>query len=640
MPTSRGPRSAARVADELEIKLKWEGQLWDDTGKVSAEASGHVLIPAFAVGRAQEVLLALRGAMERGAMPAFPVYADGMVRAVCGVYRHHPPFLQKGLRRRALREGRDLFFPERSSFAPIRSADERRAVIEGPPACVVASSGMLAGGASPLYAREWAGEPSSLIAITGYQDEEAPGRALLDLADGRRRTLSFSGAEVEVRCRVERYQLSAHADADEIVGLLSRMRPRSVYVVHGDERARSGLGARLESSLRGRIELPADGELLPLGGARRRRRRSWEGPGIGGGRDLDEVALEELREHFLRAAEAPRRQRVEELAEVWFGEEPTPEQVGAMRGALEGSQSAFAPDRGLAFRFRPRPATSTGPIPAEAVFEAVDRLLPASSSGLCKRSAHRDERRVVLRFDFPDVQGPAAAEAIRAIEELTGWRVEVHPHPRQERLVEAALEQLAPEARGAARVSVLHDEKRVRLRCPAGSADPGVAREEFQRRTGWRLELEEGPAESGTGPRDAQAAGLSPQEARREALAAFAEVEEPLAPLKLSFPAGRIVLHFVHPGLAEQHAERMAALAARTGLAVEPHPHPVQQRLVELVRELVPRDWEQMKPPAYVPQQEAVRVTVWSRPAEAEVERVRDRVRRLLGCGVVVVEED
>ena len=186
----------------------------------AVEAGGKVLVPAFAVGRAQEVLLILSGAMRRNEISPFPIYVDGMVRSVNAIYAGFPEALAPALRRR-LERGEDPFYGDHVS-AVARPAD-REAVLSGPPCCVVASSGMLVGGASSAYAQRLASGPENLIAITGYQDEESPGRALLDLAREReasQRVLTLNGQRLQVACQVETYSLSAHADSGELAALV------------------------------------------------------------------------------------------------------------------------------------------------------------------------------------------------------------------------------------------------------------------------------------------------------------------------------------------------------------------------------------------------------------------------------------
>ena len=80
--------------------------------------------------------------------------------------------------------------------AALVAASASTAIAQGPPCVIVASSGMLAGGPSAFYAARLAGDERALIALTGYQDEEAPGRRLQEIVRGERRDLSLSGTSV------------------------------------------------------------------------------------------------------------------------------------------------------------------------------------------------------------------------------------------------------------------------------------------------------------------------------------------------------------------------------------------------------------------------------------------------------------
>jgi predicted metal-dependent RNase len=138
-----------------------------------------VLIPAFAVGRAQEVLLILQRALRSGNLPETPVFVDGMVRAVCDVYRSHEPFVSRHLAHE-IRRTPHAFYTD--AIRPVARREDRARVLDTSPCVIVASSGMLSGGPSLGYSQILARNAKDAILLTGYQDEESPGRALLKLA--------------------------------------------------------------------------------------------------------------------------------------------------------------------------------------------------------------------------------------------------------------------------------------------------------------------------------------------------------------------------------------------------------------------------------------------------------------------------
>jgi predicted metal-dependent RNase/dsRNA-specific ribonuclease len=209
----------------------------------TVDKQGRVLIPAFAIGRAQEVLLVLRDALRQGRIPRVPILVDGMVRSVCGAYPLHERYLAPGVQRLLRTEGHPFF---NRDIRAVGDSSDRRQIASGGPCIIISSSGMLTGGPSSFYASEFAPNERDAILITGYQDEESPGRALLNLLkqQGPRR-LMVGGKEVEVKCRFESYSLSAHADRMQMVGLMEALNPQVVGLVHGDLEAKEALARSL-----------------------------------------------------------------------------------------------------------------------------------------------------------------------------------------------------------------------------------------------------------------------------------------------------------------------------------------------------------------------------------------------------------
>ena len=227
------------------------------------EAGGKVLIPVFAIGRSQEVILILKEAMEQ--RRKFSVYVDGMVRKVNGIYSRFSGELVSDLQGQSQR-GEDIFYSD--DIREVSSSDERDMILSASePCCIVASSGMLNGGASNDYAKALANNPKNLIAITGHQSKGTPGWKLLDSKDEKdseKRTLTLNGKQpVHVACRVERYYLSAHADQAALTELVKKVQPRKLFLVHGDDNqsARKSLAESIQKACpRVEVTLPRNGK--------------------------------------------------------------------------------------------------------------------------------------------------------------------------------------------------------------------------------------------------------------------------------------------------------------------------------------------------------------------------------------------
>jgi len=225
---------------------------------------GRIVIPAFGVGRSQEVILILKAFRASGQIAPVPLYLDGMVRSVCIAYQNQLHDLHPSLRQYAQHSRRPIFADPELQIFSVRRDDRAALIARQAPFVVVSSSGMLTGGASPLYASAFAAREQDAILITGYQDEESPGAALLRAKTGD--YLRLGDRLVQLHCHVDRYGLSGHADADQIVQVVSRVNPRQLILVHGSPEALAALGRRFS---RLRVDIPVGGQTvtcaLPVG---------------------------------------------------------------------------------------------------------------------------------------------------------------------------------------------------------------------------------------------------------------------------------------------------------------------------------------------------------------------------------------
>lgn len=293
------------------------------------ERGGKVLIPAFALGRAQEVLQIIHAYSEEFDVP---VYADGMVRTVCDAYHNFSEILPKNTVRRAKDD--HLFF--RDNVRPIRNTQHRMEIaMSENPAVVVASSGMLTGGASVVYAKYFAPDERNAILLTGYQDEEAPGRFLQRIMkerqDGDTPTLKFDDATIKVRCEIGTYSLSAHADEMELVSFADALKAQDIMLVHGDPSARHSLATALRQ--RGKsVTTPKIGQTKALS----YKARPWGVGALQSGKELGPINLQQLWVS-LKDREGDFFS-LRELSQVWSG---TADRIDEMQSALQGDQNFY-----------------------------------------------------------------------------------------------------------------------------------------------------------------------------------------------------------------------------------------------------------------------------------------------------------
>ncbi|MBY0588105.1 MBL fold metallo-hydrolase [bacterium] len=473
-------------------------------------AGGHVLFPTFALGRAQEVLVILSEAMRRGDMRTVPVYGDGMVRAISRVYNRFPDDLSPTCRRR-WEEGLDPIFPDDLPIYRIKNQDEREVVAAGPPCVVVASSGMLQGGASQFYAREWIGNPGNLILITGYQDEESPGQALLDLAsnkDDQPRYFKLGGIRAEVKCGVESFELSAHADNGELTSLASKFKADFILPVHGEGGARQGLAQSLMAVCKAEVILPENGTSYdfdhlqvkprPLA-ARRDPLSAWPPWDTNSQRKLDLAMF-----HDWLVSIQPKIDWIsfEELAEIWRGPESISlaDRKNLHRAVYEDWQPYFVPDAKRPHLLRLTPSENLPrllegrPLASLALASAQLREAFSKISGLRRFGFFPEESTCQLEFAFPEAAATQFVQRLRDFEDRTGWKTRIVGSTSDEELIRVASKVLETDLAGRTSVDADRFQLRVAgpLRWESYEIEPDVEmmQEQFHRRTGWHLVLD------------------------------------------------------------------------------------------------------------------------------------------------------
>jgi metallo-beta-lactamase family protein len=202
---------------------------------------GVLLVPAFAVGRAQQMIWMMDELVTRGRLRPFPVHLDSpMAVDVTRIYAAHPEGQRVALGNlggRSLLHGRFVHLHRRTEESKALNS------LKGP-AVIISSSGMLAGGRILHHCRVRLPHPENTLLITGYQAVGTLGRALLDGAS----VVRIHKGEVPVLAEVRDLKgLSGHADADEMMRWLSGVEepPKAVFVTHGEAEAAFALAARI-----------------------------------------------------------------------------------------------------------------------------------------------------------------------------------------------------------------------------------------------------------------------------------------------------------------------------------------------------------------------------------------------------------
>lgn len=226
--------------DKLIVESTYAGKQHEDRADVKnrlrrrvqevIEDGGKVILPSFAVGRTQELIMTL-------ADLDYDISVDGMGNLITGIYMSDPQFL------RSKKEFRKAVGRVRM----VRGFRMREDAIKSD--IIITTSGMLDGGPVLNYLQKIADDPKSAIFLTGYQVEGTNGRSLLET--GR---IKIAGASIKPEMQIEFFDLSGHAGHDELVKFIKDCGPEKVILCHGDHRE-----ALIEDLEEFDLELPFNG---------------------------------------------------------------------------------------------------------------------------------------------------------------------------------------------------------------------------------------------------------------------------------------------------------------------------------------------------------------------------------------------
>ncbi len=197
---------------------------------------GKVLIPVLGVGRSQEIMLIIEEAIRKGLIPKVPVFIDGMVWDMTAIHTAYPDFLNKNVRKAIFHRDKNPFLSD--IFKRVGSQKERMQVIEETGSCIViATSGMLVGGASVEYFKHLADNPKNSIVFVCYQGSGSLGSKI---QKGEKEIVMENGNKaetVQVKLQVESIDaLTGHAGRNELLKFVHDLDPypKRIIVNHGE----------------------------------------------------------------------------------------------------------------------------------------------------------------------------------------------------------------------------------------------------------------------------------------------------------------------------------------------------------------------------------------------------------------------
>lgn len=205
------------------------------------ERGGNVLIPTFAVGRAQEVMEMLNKENFK-----VPIYLDGMAKRVTNLYKNLPEYINDPSK----------FKDAINKVKFIKKARDRQDVVKQQ-SIIITTSGMLDGGPVIDYLGYFYHNEKNGIFLTGFQGEGSNGRLLVD--EGR---VFIDGVRVKMKAQMEKFDFSAHAGRKEIVNGIKKVNPKNLILQHGDPEPLESLRQEFEGSMN--VIVPKIGETIDI----------------------------------------------------------------------------------------------------------------------------------------------------------------------------------------------------------------------------------------------------------------------------------------------------------------------------------------------------------------------------------------
>ena len=230
-------------ANDMQPARKDAEEKLYETVNTVLERGGKVIIPAFAVGRSQEVMLALEEGMRLEKIPNVKIYLDGMIKEATAIHTTYPEYLNSDLRNLIFREGLNPFLAE--CFVQVDSNELREKVMVGDPCVIITTSGMMNGGPVLDYLHNLAGDEKNALVFVGYQADGTLGRRIQkgwrEVPLGRRETIVINLEIVTVD------GFSGHSDRRQLMNYVGHVQPHpeKIFTIHGDENKTIDLASSL-----------------------------------------------------------------------------------------------------------------------------------------------------------------------------------------------------------------------------------------------------------------------------------------------------------------------------------------------------------------------------------------------------------
>lgn len=234
--------------------------------KMTQGRGGKVLMPVLGVGRSQEMMIIIERAIREGRLDKMPVYVQGMVWDVTAIHTTYPDFFSNKVKKSIFHQDQNPFLSD--IFTRVGSQKEMQQIIEEEGSCIImATSGMMQGGASQEYFRHLADDKRHSLVLTSYQGEGSLGRKL----QNGEREIVFSGGDKHetVQVKLDIFTLagfSGHSDRNQLMSFVGHLspKPKKVILNHGENSKCLDLASSIHKTFKIETSAPRNLESLRL----------------------------------------------------------------------------------------------------------------------------------------------------------------------------------------------------------------------------------------------------------------------------------------------------------------------------------------------------------------------------------------
>ncbi len=228
--------------------------------------NGKVLIPVFAVGRSQEVMLVIEELMRTGKIPTVTVYLDGMIWEATAIHTAYPEYLNSQLRTQIFQMGQNPFLS--NIFKRVEGGEMRETIAHDIEPCIVLStSGMMNGGPVLEFLKAWGDDPKNSLVFVGYQAEGTLGNKIQK--GWTELTLAERGKPVNIQLKMNIETVdgfSGHSDRRQLMSYIASLdpKPERIIIGHGEEHKCSDLASSLYKKFNVETRAPMNLETIRM----------------------------------------------------------------------------------------------------------------------------------------------------------------------------------------------------------------------------------------------------------------------------------------------------------------------------------------------------------------------------------------